>query len=396
LSSKELKEYISKQYKLYPDWSYRLHADNIAAAMRKSESLGDRIPSYQTVTRFMKQSNLYRKKKVNRKQNPGMKLAQSRLEKAEVRSFEMDYVGALYHFDFHKYERKVLNSKGQLIIVKCFAIHDDHSRLACHIQWYDEENTENLVHGICQAFMKRGLPRALLSDNGKAMKASAFVAGVVKLGILHNYTLAYSPHQNGKTERFWGSLEGRLMAMLKGKENITLDFLNEVTQAWVEMEYNRKINKEMGCSPYDRILNSPDVTRKSPSWEELKLAFRKEVIRSQRKNDQTVSLEGVRYEIPGQYRTLKKIRLRYAPWNLSLIHMVDDEGKTLAKLYPQDKSRNADASRRKLDYEETNVDVKTEDIPPLLEEILKSFAETGLPAAYIPSNKDEQKGDENE
>ena len=37
---------------------------------------------------------------------------------------------------------------------------DDHSRLGCHLQWYLAETAEVFVHGLCQAFMKRGLPRS--------------------------------------------------------------------------------------------------------------------------------------------------------------------------------------------------------------------------------------------
>lgn len=50
-----------------------------------------------------------------------------------------------------------------------FGVLDDHSRLCCHGQFYREEATETLVHGLVQAILKRGLPRAILMDNGGAM-----------------------------------------------------------------------------------------------------------------------------------------------------------------------------------------------------------------------------------
>ena len=53
-----------------------------------------------------------------------------------------------------------------------FGVLDDRSRLACHLQWYlESETAEIVVHGLSQAFQKRGLPRASLSDNGPAMIA---------------------------------------------------------------------------------------------------------------------------------------------------------------------------------------------------------------------------------
>ena len=53
----------------------------------------------------------------------------------------------------------------------------------------------SLVHGLCQAFMKRGLPRALMTDNGAAMLCDETVTGLARLGVVHQTTLPYSPYQ---------------------------------------------------------------------------------------------------------------------------------------------------------------------------------------------------------
>jgi transposase InsO family protein len=83
------------------------------------------------------------------------------------------------------------------------------------------------------------------------------------IGVKHDKTLAYSPYQNGKQESFWGQLEGRLLAMLYRDESLTPDFLNRATQAWAEMEYNRSPHAEINCSPLERLLQGPDVSRPS-------------------------------------------------------------------------------------------------------------------------------------
>jgi hypothetical protein len=44
-----------------------------------------------------------------------------------------------------------------------FAVLDDRSRVACHLQWYLSQTAENVAHGLSQAFQKRGLPRAGLT-----------------------------------------------------------------------------------------------------------------------------------------------------------------------------------------------------------------------------------------
>ena len=80
---------------------------------------------------------------------------------------------------------------------KALYILDDRSRLCCHIQWYQGESADELIHGLIQAFQKRGLPRSLLTDNGSAMKAGETGNGLLGLGIVHSKTLPYSPMSMG-------------------------------------------------------------------------------------------------------------------------------------------------------------------------------------------------------
>ncbi len=382
--SDAFKQELLKQYERFPDWTIKLHADNLQTLAKTRPELAP-APSYMTVLRYMKQNGFHRKKKVRRKRSPGLELAQSRLEKKEVRSYEVDHVGSVWHLDFHETARKVQNEDGQWIDVYCFAMHDDHSRLACHVQWYTAENTKNLIHGVSQAILKRGRPWVIMTDNGSAMRSAEFTEGLSRLGIMHTTSLPYSAYQNGKTERFWGILEGRLMAMLKDTE-LSLKLLNDATAAWVEGEYNCCFNKEIKQTPYERYNQSPDVSRASPSWEELRLAFRMELTRRQRRSDGTVTVDGVRLEVPSSYRSLETIRIRYARHDLSLIHMVDSEGKTLARLYPVDKSSNADGRRRAIAVQEEIVidSCKSQVLPPLLSKLMADFSATGLPAPYLP------------
>jgi len=112
------------------------------------------------------------------------------------------------------------------------------------------------VHGLAQAIQKRGLPRALLTDNGAAMLAAEVQQGLARLGIVHETTLPYSPYQNAKLEVFWGQVERRLLAMLEGERDLTLERLNAATQAWVELEYHRHRHAELGASPLERRQGS--------------------------------------------------------------------------------------------------------------------------------------------
>jgi transposase InsO family protein len=75
------------------------------------------------------------------------------------------------------------------------AILDDHSRLCCHAQSYLSETAVDLVHRLPQAIQKRGLPRPLLTDNDPSMVAEERTEGLLRLRIVHERTLPYSPYQ---------------------------------------------------------------------------------------------------------------------------------------------------------------------------------------------------------
>jgi hypothetical protein len=322
-------------------------------------------------------------------------------QQREIRSYETEYVGSLWHTDFHHSSLKVITPQGQWERPLALSVLDDHARLACHVQWYLSETTEDLTHGSSQAIQKCGIPRAWMTDNGSAMLAEEFTEGLLRLGIVHETTLPYSPHQNGKQERFWAVLEGRLMEMLGRVPNLTLDFLNQATQAWVEMEYNRTVHREIGCSPVMRFADAKSVLRPSPSSDALREAFRKETRRRQRRSDGTISLEGVRFEIPARYRHFQDVVVRYPRWDLSLVDMVDPrEGTVLARLDPLDRRANADGRRAIIppppaDVSDDGSASSSDQLPPLLQHILAEYSATGLPPAYLPktpSKKPDKKG----
>lgn len=386
----KLRAALLEQWRAHRGWSFQLHADNLAALCAEDVSLGP-MPSYSTIVRFMKASGLVRQKV--KSGTPGRERAQARLDAREVRSFEAEYVSALWHLDFHHGSRKVVRPDGGLEVPLLLGILDDHSRLCCHLQWYLGEGAENLVHGLMQAIQKRGLPRALLTDNGSAMIAAETVEGLARLGVVAERTLAESPYQNAKQEVFWAQVEGRLLAMLEGVPDLTLGPLNEATQAWAEMEYNREVHSELGVAPLRRFLDGKSVARPSPSSDELRTSFLAQESRAQRRSDGTVSIGGVRFEIPSRYRHLERVTIRYASWDLGHVIMVDARTDvTLCRLYPLDKAANASGQRRSLEPIAETAALAGTPAPapagmaPLLKRLVAAYTVAGLPPAYIPKD----------
>jgi putative transposase len=367
----------------HPTWTYQLTYDNVLALAAEQPEIKP-VPSYTTVRRAMRDLGLVREKR----SKPSVRRNNDQpFETREQRSFEVEHVHALWHFDFHDGSRRVLLDDGRWVEVFLLGILDDRSRICCHAQWYLEEDTESLVHGLIQAFLKRGLPRAVLSDNGSAMTAGETLEGFSKLSIVPHTTLPKHPEQNGKQEHFFASVEGRLMAMLEGKKELTLPLLNEATQAWVELDYHRAKHSELGESPLECLLREKSVGRPSWSFEDLRRAFRLKQTRQQRRSDGTISVSGRRFELPSRYRTLQRPTISFARWDLSSIGLVDPRtDKYLATLLPLDKQANAETTRRVLEPVQTASSPEsptTGEIAPLLRSLMREYSATGLPPAYL-------------
>jgi putative transposase len=117
--------------------------------------------------------------------------------------------------------------------------------------------------------------------------------------------------------------------------------------------------------------------------------------RTQRKSDGTVSIGGVRFEIPNRFRHLRRLQVRYQRWDLRQAYLVDPRTDALlARVFPQDKAKNADSRRRTLEpvapVIAADPPAATEEpLPPLMRKLLADYAATGLPPAYVPKDEGE-------
>ena len=393
--SAALIEALRDQYRAHPSWSAQLHYENLRAKVDADPALGP-MPSYATLTRAMRARGLVRKRRRRWSESEHKPSAEPR----EVLSYEVSRTHALWHSDFHHAKRRVLTASGEWKTPVLLGFLDNHSRLGCHLQRYLAENSEVFVHGLCQAFMKRGLPRGLMTDNGSPMTAGEVEEGLHRLGIVHAGTLAYSPHQNGKIESFWGAAESRLMAMLEGVEALTLKQLNDATVAGVEQDCHRREHRELGTTPLKRLIESVDASRPCPGPDELKAAFRITRKRTLRRSDGTVSVEGVRYQVPAPWRHLSTLWIRYARWDLASVDLVDGRsGERLCTLYPLDKRGNASGGRRPTapgGNDDGRRPTAGGELPPPLKGMLDAQAATGLPPAWLPHGESPDRGEDDD
>jgi hypothetical protein len=98
----------------------------------------------------------------------------------------------------------------------------------------------------------------------------------------------------------------------------------------------------------------------------------------------------VRFEIPSRYAHFEWVSLRAAYWDLSHVHLADPQtGAILCRLYPLDKHKNAQGRRAaRSSPEAAPPAAPAPDGPaPLLQKLLKDYAITGLPPAYLPKDE---------
>jgi len=387
--SDTLLQTLKAQYQTYPRWNVQLHYDNLKVVAKQQPDLGT-MPSYKTVLRCMRENGWI---KTNGPAQPtdGQRHAALRRQNREIRGFEVSHVHGLWHLDFHQAKIGILDAKGKWHRPVALAIIDDYSRLCCHLQLYLAETAQCLIHGLSQAFMKRGLPRALMTDNGAAMLAEETRNGLMRLGIDHKTTLAYSPYQNGKQETFWGQLESRLMELLRGVKDLKLSFVNQAAQAWAEQDYHRRQHREINTTPLHRMLNGNNVCRPAPDSETLRLAFTRRISRTPRRSDATVMVDGIRYELPVRFAHMKTVVLRAPGWDKRQMILVDpNTDAPLVRLLPQDKTKNASGERRVIQPDVKTAPSTDRPLPALLRKWLADYAATGLPPAYLPKEEIER------
>ncbi|MBI5243497.1 MAG: transposase [Elusimicrobia bacterium] len=142
-------------------------------------------------------------RKILRGQGHGPILGRSRRRNAptKVRFFERANPNELWQTDIMTFM-----IKGQYRVY-LIGFMDDHSRFLVGWGLYRFQTQANVMEVFRAATEKHGLPKEVLSDNGRQYYSwrgkSSFTAMLVKLGIRHVRSRPYHPQTLGKIESFW-------------------------------------------------------------------------------------------------------------------------------------------------------------------------------------------------
>jgi putative transposase len=138
--------------------------------------------------------NILHRREIIRKDKP----------KRKYHCYEYECPNDLWHMDFTEF--RVKGHKKQYII----AVIDDHSRYLLAFGIFEEKTSSNCLAVLVSAVKRHGLPKAILTDNGKQFIAALFEEYLDSMAVKHRRTRPYNPRCNGKIERWFRSLKDKL------------------------------------------------------------------------------------------------------------------------------------------------------------------------------------------
>ena len=277
--------------------------------------------SLSTVQRFISKSNLSLQK----------------LEPIDRRAFEFEFPNECWQSDISVGPYLTIDGKKHKTYI--IAILDDSSRLMVHCEAFFRDNFLSLLSVFKSAVAKRGIPKKLFVDNGKVYKSHQMQFICASLGTILCFARPYSPQSKGKIERWFKTMQDQWMNVIDWKDFSSLDELNASLSQYVEDGYNRKVHSSIGKKPMDKFADHLDAMKFVSSKQELDYIFLYRITRKV-KNDATVSIQGIIFEVPLKY-VGDTLSLRYDPTDMDRVYIFNQDNRLADTIFPVKKIDNA-------------------------------------------------------
>ena len=206
---------------------------------------------------------------------------------------------------------------------------DDHSRLLPGYLWTFSEDTVHLESALRPGLGSRGVPRAVLVDNGSAFVSAPFLRACAVLGARLVHAKPRAPATKGKIERFFRTVRSQFVVEAEARGIESLAELNTLFSAWVEVIYHRRVHSETHETPLERFMAPGPPAL--PSREQLHEAFLWSETRTVTKTA-TVSLHGNSFEVDAAL-VGRRAELVFNPFDLTDIE-VRFEGRSMGRAVP--------------------------------------------------------------
>lgn len=231
----------------------------------------------------------------------------------EAHAFAYDAFGEMWVADF-LHGPKVRIGK-QMKKTYLLAILDDATRFVVFAAFGWSEGTAALIDGLSMAVRRFGIPSRFYSDNGSAFRSRHLAHVAAKLGMHLPHTPAYRPQGRGKVERFFRRVREQCLEGLKVE---SLESLQEAFANWLHT-YHHGIHEGIECSPLNKRLAAPKVTRMLPEVAQLDMFFGLQEQRKIHRNG-TLQLHGKVFDVKGALPG-SVVEVNYLPWDLSMVHI---------------------------------------------------------------------------
>jgi hypothetical protein len=135
-----------------------------------------------------------------------MRAPVNRAVRVHDHTFVAKFVDYLWHIDLHEIHAPD-ETTGSIRIIDLIAFFDGASRFIMHDRLLPDERADTCSAALSETFQISAPPCALGRDNGDEFTGEAFTSLFREHGLRQWRTTRYTPEQNGKTERFWATLE---------------------------------------------------------------------------------------------------------------------------------------------------------------------------------------------
>jgi len=306
------------------------HADLLAHAVELKKEQPRR--SDKVINRILKRkfggcvprSTLYRH--LRREGATRRKLGVSK-EKVRCR-WTRDQPGALWVGDFE--HGPLVMHQGESRKTHLSAWIDCHSRYLVEARYYLRENLDILLDSLLRAWGNHGASRELYVDNAKIYHAKALQLACTQLNIKLLHRPPRDPPAGGLIERFFQTCQGQFEAEVRASPILTLDELNRVLAAWLEVAYHQEVHGETGQTPHARYHQEPRLLRQVDLGAALTF-FHLRVVRTVDQDFSDVRLDNLFFAVDPTLRGDKLI-VEYDPFSsLQEVQLYSSTGAYLGR-----------------------------------------------------------------
>ena len=170
--------------------------------------------------------------------------------------FVARYVNQIWHTDLHYWDKETINE----VLVDTFLIAfiDDRSRKIIHLEILKERTMKATAEALRKTLEDNPKPHQIVIDNGKEFIGKEFQEVLKSKGIKEPRIHVGEPEENGKIERFWGTLERTLIDRSKLQE-----FVDEYNKIWshrgLKSIMKRKMTPEEAWRKMDHYEGRDDL-----------------------------------------------------------------------------------------------------------------------------------------